>query len=443
MSHPAINQFSAEHESGVAKWKHTYGVTDSYNVNQLRQLMYRQEPESRSNPVRPDGSRAPSDYWIKRTFLAQRSSRVETAPVPWGWYRSPLSANDNWTECPVTSGGAAVHAWLHDNSLDRGRVDQLARTSFLNKLAERSGKDEWQIGETLGEIRETSGMVADLAGGLVAGVTRVAKVARLPPRVVADVLSVYGQYGRKAALKQLGGSNSRVLEHIVEGWLVTQFGLKPLFEDCVSAAIVLGAKITDPVKDLTHVQTTVRGGAEETFRRTLLTAMSGVNGNYGYDCFLDIVEVIKVQFACTYRVPIRATWPQRLGLYNAPLVAWNLTRFSWMADYVTNVSPWLRSLMAGQDTRFVEGTRSMLCRITPERQYAKAYPGVTIVHDPMSNVLLSSDWFTREVLSHGVMPTFLPSLKARLNLDRVANATAALTAFIGARSRPGPPVINY
>lgn len=160
---------------------------------------------------------------------------------------------------------------------------------------------------------------------------------------------------------------------------------------------------------------------------------------------MDLQEEIHVAFAAKYQIPVKASPWQKSGLYNPAHLAAQLTRFSWMADYVTNMSQWLRASMAGQDCRFVEGTRSTLARTTVVRGYSRANPGIRVIQDPMkSRFQLSSDTFERDLIpTVGVMPSFLPSVKNQLDATKLANSIAALTTFVGARSRPGPPVIKY
>lgn len=93
----------------------------------------------------------------------------------------------------------------------------------------------------------------------------------------------------------------------------------------------------------------------------------------------------------------------------------------------------------------IEGTKSVVRRTTLKRGYSVGRDGCNVVMDPLSkDFILAADWFERTLLpSVGVIPTFLPSLKNRLNVERLANATAALTTLVGSRSRPGVPVISY
>lgn len=451
MSHPAILNKSTSIETVATKYKHTGNPTQRVrNYPVVRELRYRSEPASVSNPIRKDGTRRPSAYSIDRTYFASRSTPTENRPPPgyWGLYNGDgVSQCDPWYGL-VGSGTlneASVHASFHPAAFTTS-VIQRAQVEFLNKLADASGKDSWALGVVAGEFRETCGMTADLAGRLTGAARSIARGVRKSPTLVANVLRSYGELGPKAALRQLGGQNTALLETIVQGWLVKQFGIDPLVSDLFNASVQLQAKLVDPVEGAETFTTVIRGGASDTREWSKGYALASINGNEGSDARIDLRTECKVSFACKYQIPVKPTVNQRLGLYNPVLLTAQLTRFSWMADYVTNLSDWLRAMMAGQDCKFIEGTRSVLSRTTGNGGEAVARPGWSILSDPISSrgYVLSSDQFKRTLVPvTGVLPAFLPAVKNQLNVTKMANSVAALTTLVGARSRPGPPVIKY
>lgn len=448
MPHPAILIDERETQTVGTKSIHVTGWPPggaTTEAQATRLVRYRKEPASTRNPIREDGTRAPAPYYVRRIYFGQKSSFVKTVADPgfWGWINGPTKSQCDAWHMLFGSGGAYAFSQLH--TPDRVWVESKARTQFLNKLADASGKDSWELGVVAGEFRETAGMAADLAGSLLSGVRSIARSTKRPPKLVADTLRVYGESGPRAALRQVAGLDTTVMETIVQAWLVKQFGIDPLISDLFNASVQLNAKMTDPVKGAETFATVVRGGAEDTFKYRIQTANAYVNGLCGLDCYVDLQEVVRYSFAAKYQIPVKPTVMQRLGLYNPVHVAAQLTRFSWMADYVTNLSKWLRAMMAGEDCKFIEGSRSMLCKTTAERGYSEGTFSQAVVDDPMkSPFVLSSDWFERELIPPvGVMPSFLPGVKNRLNVTRLANSIAALTTLVGARSRPGPPVITH
>lgn len=139
-------------------------------------------PATVRNPVREDGSRAPSAYWTKRVFVELPA--VSGAAIP---YPTPCgSSGDNFAvfkeATAIPRAGSILGLRKQDyitvfchGSFTKATVDGIARTNFLNKLASASGKDQVQLGVALGELRETAGMITDLSLRAVRGVTTVAK----------------------------------------------------------------------------------------------------------------------------------------------------------------------------------------------------------------------------------------------------------------------------
>lgn len=439
MSHPAINLFEVEPQSVTIHYKHAAG--DEYEWNYpsycVRAVTYRSEPESTNNPIRPDGTRAPSAYFIKTIYFRQKSSTCELTPPPWGWYVKPASQVPTWDNL-FEGSGEEIFGRLHVSNVN---TVEAARVKFLNKLGDTSGKDAMSLGAAAGEFRETCGMAADLAGGLVRGVLGIARDVRKPGRVVSDTLSVYGQHGPKAALRQLGGTDAGMVKAIVDGWLVYQLGLRPLMYDVIAATSVLNAAVQQNA--MPEFQATIRSGHENVVEFDRITQSEWLNG-----CPLEVwtrfQEIQQAHFAAVYKIPTRPTTFQRLGLYNVPSVAWELVRYSWMVDYITNTGPWLRSLLAGQDCVFVEGTLSVLGKTTVVKRWSLLPQGGSILIDPAkSPETLASDSFERTVLG-GVRPAFLPQLNNRLDATKLATSLAALTNLVGSRSRNGEiPVIKY
>lgn len=439
MPHPAINLFDVARQSVTVHFKHAAGdeYTWDYPTSCVRSVTYRSEPESTNNPVRPDGTRAPSNYFIKTIYFKQKASTCLLSPPPWGWYVKPTSQVPIW-DILFEGSGPDIMNRVHVSNVN---TVEAARVKFHNKLGDTSGKDAMSLGAAAGEFRETCGMVSELAGGLVRGVLDIARDVRKPGRVVSDTLSVYGQFGPKAALRQLGGTDAGVVKAIVDSWLVYQLGLRPLMYDALAATSILNAEIQQT--NNLEFQCTVRAGHENVVEFDRIIQSEWLNG-----CPLEVharfQEVQQAHFAAVYKIPTRPTTFQRLGLYNVPYVAWELVRYSWMADYVTNTGPWLRSLLAGQDCVFIEGTLSELGRTTIVKKWSRLPQGGSILTDPAKlPEVFSSDSFVRTVLG-GIRPAFLPQLNNRLDATKLATSLAALTNLVGSRSRNGEvPIISY
>ena len=227
-----------------------------------------------------------------------------------------------------------------------------------------------------------------------------------------------------------------MLERIVEGWLVVQFGLKPLCYDIYDGTVWLSHAQQAETLRLT---VKVRGGASSEQDVQTRSCRFGGNGAT-YDIDAVVRQSVGVHYACDYEIPTKATIPEQLGLYNPASIAWELARFSWMVDYVVDIGGWLNSMMAAQNTRFVEGTKSVIQRAGLVEFRDVSQPPVVPIQGDLDSLgaLLQVEDFQRTVLNHGVMPSFLPGIRNKMNLDRLANSMAALTTLVGARSSGGP-----
>lgn len=448
MPHPAINDTKYSTESVYTAWKHSNGVNISGMwVPAVRQVTWRREPASVSNPIRKDGTRGLSPYSIDRLYFSQRSSPLETFTTSWGWMVSPASQSAIWAQ--LFSGSPSIPAVFqkfHPVGF-RQKVENLAKITFLNKLADASGKDAWALGVAAGEFREVVGMTSDLARRLVGAVRSISRSINENPKRVANTLRLYGEGGMTAVLKQVGWRDTTIPQTIVEAWLIKQFGIDPLVSDIHNATIALSARFSDPVVGAETFTATIRGGAGDKLEFEVpVVGTSNQNGMIGLEyAAARVVCEAKCSYAAKYQLPVKPTAFQRLGLYNPLLLTAELTRFSWMVDYGLTLTDWLRACMAGQDCRFIEGTKSTLSRTTGNGGYSEPSANYKILTDPMkSPYVLSTDRFERSLIPlTGVLPPMLPGVKNQLGVKQLANSIAALTTLVGGRSQPGPPVIRY
>jgi len=62
--------------------------------------------------------------------------------------------------------------------------------------------------------------------------------------------------------------------------------------------------------------------------------------------------------------------------------------------------------------------------------------------NPENPPLVQLDWFNREVLSTGIMPSILPGVKNKMGLVQLASTIAALTTLSASRVKwPNPGII--
>lgn len=440
MPHAPINDLRTSLRSLKYKKIHVTGYTVYYegeSDGELGTIQYLAMPATVVNKPRPDGTRPVSNYWIKRQFAVLPRLKVKQGVPP---YSSWLYRMDG-VSCPYSlrligrvpteNTVKLLPSWLVVQN-----VDALARTKFLKKLGERSGKDQVQLGAAAGEVRETINMAADLGIGIATGIRSIARNVSQSPKLIAKSLDLIREVGIRETANRVLRGDVRLLERIIEGWLVVQFGLKPLCYDLFDGTVWLShAQQADTLR----LTVKVRGGASSVQDVQLPSCRFGDDG-CTYDVDAVVRQSVGVHYACDYEIPTKATIPEQLGLYNPATVAWELARFSWMVDQVVDIGGWLNSMMAAQNTRFVEGSKSVIQRtgLVEFRDVSRS-PVVSIQSDLSSlKALLQVDDFKRTVLNHGVMPSFLPGVRNKMDLNRLANSMAALTTLVGARSSGGP-----
>lgn len=440
MPHAPINDLKTSLRSLNYDSIHVTGYTEHREGAgwvELGTLQYLAMPETVINPKRPDGTRPVSNYWIKRQFVVLPRLKVKQGVPPYSsWlYRTeggscPYSQDLIGTN-PTWNASKLLPSWLVVQN-----VDALARTKFLTKLGERSGKDQVQLGAAAGEVRETIGMASDLGEGIVKGIRSIARNVSQSPKLVAKSLDLIREVGVREAANRVLRGDVRLLERIVEGWLVVQFGLKPLCYDIYDGTVWLSHAQQAETLRLT---VKVRGGASSEQDVQIRSCRFGDNGAT-YDVDAVVRQSVGVHYACDYEIPTKATIPEQLGLYNPATIAWELARFSWMVDYVVDIGGWLNSMMAAQNTRFVEGTKSVIQRAGLVEFRDVSQPPVVPIQGDLDSLgaLLQVEDFQRTVLNHGVMPSFLPGIRNKMDLTRLANSMAALTTLVGARSSGGP-----
>lgn len=427
MPHPPIlvSSMSSDGKYSI-KQQHATGVITTSVISpvygQFRR--YHKEPESTSNPIRPNGTRAPAPYYAYTEFKsAPNIVLTQKVGSTWGWYTT------GGTSVPYADELVPGHTVPSRSSMAYVNVDTIARTNFLNKLGKASGKDQVQLGVMAGEFRETVSMATGLAAGLVTGIRNIARSTSNAPARVTQVLGYASKHGRKETARwALRQRIANVPEKVIDAWLVTQFGLKPLYYDLVDSTAWLTSARTPSELDL---PVTVRSGYEDYEDVWFAQQNMGVNSaTYWLEAL--IRQTIAVHYSATYRVPAQTTWPEQLGIYNPFIVGHELVKFSWLFDYVSNTGEWLNSLYAAQNTHFIEGSRSIKRSSDYLRtRQVKHWEGGSMgpIQEDLNKLplILHTSYFDRELISHGVMPALLPGVRNKLGLTRLANTLAALS----------------
>lgn len=401
----------------------------TYN-NLLTKSLCVSNPQTRVNPRLPNGTRAMS-AWNKEWFRA-------TVPVT-AWEALPGPGNDSVfyprTETPVCGD---FFTGPGDQAGNRLRLrppvwkiltaQQVARTNVLNKVSQ----NKWDLGVTAGELKQTAGLLTDLASSM--GHTYLdmlnsrRKARETIDRFLKDVVRQGDFY---QAARNVGLRDTGLLEALRDKWMQYQFGIRPVIYDLDSAAKALDDAIWKANHDLL-----IRAKAGYSFRDRAVEQFNVVNAPFTTSVVFD--TDVACHYSVVYKVPTDGV--SRLttfGLDNPASVLWELTQLSWMFDYVVGMGDWLSSFTAANGLLFIEGCQSTMWQAISNNVECNLRPAAKLVWGkaPSTNgVSIVAGEFRREIVDPGgVLPAVIPQIKTTLGVAQMANSIFALTSMAGGR----------
>lgn len=396
---------------------HSYGTEVSTGI-------WHEEAASTNNPVRKDGSRALSNYYANHIVISNSWAATQTS-VPYGWFYHRSGSSPRMARFGSDPSFADIRNFFVQSV--GVAVENQAKTKFLNKLNDRKGQGQIELGVVAGELRETVHETLGLLNTLYMAPRSIGNRLALAPGEIRRQLQLVERAGsKKEAMKRLSRANRVQLEGIVDAWMSYQLGIKPLVHDITDATAYLAAAVDSDPNSLTA---TVRAGASGDYDYHVPLVQAGLNGSaVDIDAFMK--QSVKIDYSCRYKIPARPSRTEALGLDNPAFVAWNLVKYTWLVDYALGVGDWLGSLTASNNTQFIEGTMSRKRVVICDRLKSRAVPGVTLIEDPAKPAFLfDAQLFERQVLMSGVMPAAFPVTKLSLGLTQLANAVSVLKNF--------------
>lgn len=340
-------------------------------------------------------------------------------------YRLPQYANTPWFNSDVVG----LAPW--SPSLEFFG-DNLARTNVLNKLAQK----KWDLGVAAIEMKQTAGLVTDLATSLVRQVEGLINSRKALRQQLHDFFRRVRKHGSfdKAAL-EVGLKDTSVLEDIKNRWMQYQFGVRPAYADVQNAVEYFSGLVLD---DGLPLDVSAKGGS------FLDRTYNGIDGSpiSAFRVVPRVHESCATHYAVRYQIPTGQVQDvTQLGLDNPSAILWEVTQLSWMVDYVIGIGDWLNSFTATKGMTFVEG-----CRSTLKKAAASEFnvlpgsipPGATFtwINQPRlhTRCWFERGSFTRTLLTSGVIPAVVPQIKSNLGLVQLANSLFALSnVFSGGR----------
>lgn len=376
-------------------------------------------PESRTSPIRADGTRAPMS-WDTRWGRMQLAIRNRT----WPFYGGYSFESDT----PCTSYESIVEQLRNGASWAAGAaggfpysIESEARTRVLLKLI----ANQCQLGVAAGELRQTAGLVEKLATDTTKAINRIGRgVQRAPDKIIEFLVSPYavGRKQKRDHQQPPSGWKRREAESVIDNWMEYQFGIKPLVHDIQD----VGQALSDSLfVDKVPLVTRYRAGCKE----ELLQEWETAYGAQGIPCTLSGTAEISSEchISALYEVPVSTGRTlDQLGLGNPAAVAWELTQASWLVDYAIGMGDWLQSLTADNHGSLREGSlsRKTVVKLSPQAVPKRLNVGSTgFGPEP-----LYGEWgrFQRQVL-HLLLPAYTPPIRGKLGLTQTANAVSYLT----------------
>lgn len=271
--------------------------------------------------------------------------------------------------------------------------DNLYKVSSCKANA-RTKQSETDIGEFLGEFRETVEFLKNPIKALTSELEKVAH-KRNPLNVLAD------------------------------GWLSYRYGLLPLMSDAQNLINIANGQIRRNETAL------CRKTAGATKTSTQLLTTSQYASDVAWDTKVDVVTTQSSHTSFYYQQLMECELYSKLralGLMpeQLPNLMWQLTKFSFVVDWFVNVSWWLQAITPDPHLRFLGNSTSQKSSVTrttyPIGNYRSAYMDVKFAGP--SKRIRSYEFLERRVNgTTPVIPAFNPKF---FNLKRTIDSAAML-----------------
>lgn len=441
MVSPAINttETTVDH-STCHYWPNwdPYRPPAVHSVNGRRISAIR-NPATIVNPRRPDGTRATSP-WEKEWFRVVNPTYSYVASQPGVYYSwtydvaeaAALPSLPLWT-APSDMGlfwERVNNTYAVFSPLLEISTSNMAKQNVLQKVSQK----KWDLGVTALELRQTAGLVTDLAVGMAEAVGGLMDVKGASRRSVNRFLEQATKKDVYKAASGLGRREIDVLNRVRDRWMQYQFGVRPLLKDVDDAVNLLSERIHSDGLSVLIVAKSGHQGVDTSSSPWFQANFPGLTEQR-----VRFQEECRVHYSVVYELPTgQVPLYQALGLDNPLSIIHEATRLSWMWDYAVGTGAWLQTFTAARGLLFREGTVSTLRRLSSvaiENRIRPEGSGYNLKGAPTKGFMMEHGHFRRELLTHGVTPAVVPSIKSELGLVQMANSLMALSHILG--GKPG------
>jgi hypothetical protein len=206
---------------------------------------------------------------------------------------------------------------------------------------------------------------------------------------------------------------------VANGWLELQYGWRPLLTDIYGAAEQLAQLNVREVRNIVRKSASVN----------LSRRMSVPASNQGPNIYVDVKRRVTIKYVIYYSTPQGNHTLTQIGLTNPLLIAWELTPWSFVIDWMLPLGDYISTLDATRNLAFEKGCRTFFEEVT---FYSKSRSGLT---EPGREFSADYSLDTKEVtISRQSISAFpevnLPKFKNPLSTTHLLNAIALLTTSL-------------
>lgn len=255
----------------------------------------------------------------------------------------------------------------------------------LQKAKSKVAAADLDLGETLGEYKETIQLLRDPLGQL--------KKFLLSDRARNWRLLLALAKGDKRQINRLLGRTGKASADTMSStWLELRYGIRPLvylIQDVIEMVQRKQKAVFDPSK-IRSARSTLSFTEEDSLEYNYLIQSIQFEGD------VEVKDLITVHAAIQYRQSDEQSFLDTLGLTPRylPETVWNLTRLSFVVDWIFSIGPWLGSLRVAPSVDVLGNTVGVRIKRTIHPQYTARYNTPTTVgegtHCPMPNMEYNS-----------------------------------------------------
>jgi hypothetical protein len=279
------------------------------------------------------------------------------------------------------------------------------RKTVLQKAYAKVGQAEFEAGVELGELKETLQMLRNPLESLK---DFFFKHGGRNLKDYQNLLSKFPPATRNTALKNL---SKDAASSAANTWLELRYGLRPLISTIESIA-----ELIEEEANKLALPKLKRKRAFKEMSQNPSAPDSGIGLAWGAaPCKLVCTDVLNFNARVYYTQGYERSTAQKLGLSpeNLPEIAWELTRLSFVVDWIFSIGPWLGSFRVKPSIDILGDTSG----IKIDRTVDVTADWEPLVGDPQKKVASAkyTDTSYTRVINTG--PPLLPQYQGPANLD--------------------------